>query len=169
MDVRRACRHMVSLGFRLPHGVMPGSRPGGIDPDFTRAEWLDYAWNPIPGMDGLPGTAGFDPQASAKFSWRQLVWADREGELLELRERLAREVDQEARARITAAYGADDWDDEIQRRLAGRHTAAQDTERDRLRAKYQALKKGFETMPLDALRTFDPTADAHWKQPRNGA
>ena len=163
MDVQRACRHMVSLGFRLPHGVMPGTRPGGIDSDFTRQAWLDYGWNPIPGLDDRPGTAGFDPKASAKFSWRQIVWADRQGELLELRTRLTAELQAEARARITAAYGADDWDDEIQRRLAGRHTAAQDTERDRLRAKYQALKKGFETMPLDDLLAFDPTADAHWK------
>ena len=163
MDVQRACRHMVSLGFRLPHGVMPGSYPGGVDPDFTQAEWLDYGWNPVPGMDHLPGTAGFDPEASAKFSWRQLVWADGQGELRERRRDLLNETREEARARITAAYAADDWDDEVRRRLAGRNTAEQDAERERLRTRFRALKWRYEAMSLDDLLAFDPADDAHWK------
>lgn len=47
MDVRGLQRALRHLGVRLPHGLIPGSFPGGIVAVAAdEAAWAAYAWNP---------------------------------------------------------------------------------------------------------------------------
>ena len=107
MDIQRAINHMLSLGFTLPYGVMPGTVPGGLNADFDEARWLQYEWNPPGGLAHLPEFADPDPEAFAKLSWRQTVWADGAGELAETRSRCLQSLDQIATVRIAIVYHPD--------------------------------------------------------------
>lgn len=156
-------------GLILPYGVLPASRPGGfVEAVCTSwARWRTYEWNPpefmAPTAELLQEFGDTDAAASDKPTWAAIRTACDRAAPGERRRDLLNETRDEARARITAAYAADDWDDEIQRRLAGRNTAEQDAERERLRTRFQTLKRRYEAMSLDDLLAFDPADDAHWK------
>lgn len=156
MNIQRACNYMVSIGYKLPYGLLPGSYPGGVNLEFTEEEWENYWWNPPRGYE-LP-----DPECSSKFSWRQLIWADVQAKRVQLPEQWSRELRAECHRRITQAYEADDAQDEIWKRLRGDNTPEQDTERDRLRAKCKALIAALPNLDLESLEAFDPTDDSHW-------
>lgn len=75
-------------------------------------------------------------------------------------------VRQECQRRIREAYGADDLDDEVHIRLRDDHKEEHDTERDRLRARYRAIKawmtSRFSHDQLDQLESFDYRNEDLW-------
>lgn len=160
-----AIYHLAADGLALPHGFIPGTEPGGVRPIADQAAWDFYQWNP---PEHLVGVAGFedyqeaDPAAGVKPTWAAIEAALAAAAPVEAREEIATALRAECRRRITAAYGADDWQDEIEKRVGGRATEAQHAERERLRAKHAALEAGLADMALAALEAFTPTADAHW-------
>jgi len=166
MDVTPALLYLQQhRNLVLPHGLLPGSYPGGIDADFDEARWMAYQWNPPVGYPGLPE----DSAASAKPLWVTLVSADRLAQLADRREVHLALLRREAEKRIVWAYGESTLTDEFALRLRGGHTPAQDTERDRIRAKYQQLR----AWVLDPARTveeltdparFDPREDSLWEE-----
>ena len=80
-----------------------------------------------------------------------------------IRIRRARHLKAECRRRITAAYGADDWQDEMEIRVRGDATAEQNTERDRLRGVYRAEVARFAGADTGTVDRFDPADDAVWQ------
>ena len=75
-------------------------------------------------------------------------------------------VTAECKRRITqSAYGAMNWDEEIEDRLSGRATPEQDVERERIRTKHKALRDWIQhaDRTLEALEAFDPADDIHWQ------
>ena len=163
MDIQRAIAWLVEHeGLRRPHGYMPGSRPGTLDTEFTEATWGIYRWSQV----GLAfGMVPRDPGASPKPSWDQLVAANAAAALTERRTEHLHTLRAECRARITAAYGAMTFEEEVELRLRGDHTAAQDTERERMRERYRELRDLVPYMNERTLARFDPAADAAWAKP----
>ena len=159
---------LVSEGLVLPHGIFPGSYPGGVAEAVCTswARWRAYEWNPpefVPvGPRLLKEYGDTDSGASPKPSWQDIRAAWERAALVRGRDRAAAMLREECRARITAAYGERSIEDEILLRLRAGHTAAQDAERDRLRARYRVLVAGLDDMALDALESFDPGEDRHW-------
>ena len=100
MNILPAINYMISIGFRLPYGVIPGSYPGGINPDFNFETWGDYAWNPPIGYDEI------DDECSAKFSWRQILWAFGEAVTETLKKDLTLKANLQCTQRIALAYHA---------------------------------------------------------------
>ena len=125
MDIQRACNYLVSLGFRLPYEVIPGSFPGGVDTEFSEETWLEYVWNPPSGL----GYDAPDLGASTKFSWDQILWADFEDSWADLRTELTQFLNHECKRRITENYGAKSAEDEIFKRLLNIGTPALDAVR----------------------------------------
>ena len=162
---------LVREGLVPPYRVAPGSRPGGrVDAICTSwARWRTYDWNPPEFLPidpkRLQEFGDTDFEASPKPSWQELRAAYERGAPVIARTRLQRELRAECRGRITGAYGETSTDDEILLRLRVGHAEAQDTERDRLRARYQALVTSLDSMALDALDEFDPRDDRHWREP----
>lgn len=153
VEYMRAIDHLIENGLRVPHGFFPGSIPGGVNYLNTRAKWNAYKWNPEPA----------DPKASSKPTWSAVVAAAPTALLAIARERHAVQVRQEARRRITLAYGADDWQDEMEKRARGAGTAEQDTERDRLRGVCKALEKRIaDAVTITDLESIEPVDDALW-------
>lgn len=68
----------------------------------------------------------------------------------------------ECKKRITAAYGETSFDEEIALRLRNGQSGAQDTERDRLRAKYQTLKTAIQALDQAGRNAYDVSVDSHW-------
>lgn len=178
-EFARALDTLESEGAVWPHGVRPMTRAvqhpgeaGGhvetVEDRFPRtaAEWDAYPYNPPGDMAAIPEFRAVDPDATAKPTYAALRAAQARATADGRDDALLRLSD-ECRRRISAAYGASDWADEIERRLAARHTAAQDAERDRLRTRHAAVKAWI----LDPARTapelaaFDPTDAAHWAAP----
>ena len=103
-----------------------------------------------------------DRDASAKPTWAAIEAAHAIAAPPALREQREGELRAECRRRITAAYGAADWQDEIEKRAGGRVSAEQDAERDRLRATHAALKAALAGLTLGELEAFKPADDASW-------
>lgn len=103
-----------------------------------------------------------DPSASQKPTWKKLETAFGPAMLIVHRGRLRLEIREETRRRITLGYGEASWQDEMELRARGGETAQQDTERDRLRARYAALRTSLDTMTMKQLEAFDPSDDTHW-------
>ena len=75
---------------------------------------------------------------------------------------LTKELRRECRRRIVSAYGAETWEEELEIRLRNDQTAAQDTDRERLRQVYQAEVARVATMTEEQRKAFDPGADTIW-------
>ena len=75
----------------------------------------------------------------------------------------------ECRRRISAAYGESNTEDEIFKRLEGRHTQAQDAERVRLRARHGEHKEWLSdsARTIDELENFAPYLDSNWVTPED--
>ena len=147
MNIQRAINHLISLGFRLPYDVMPGSAPGALDSEFDEARWLAYQWNPPEGLAHLAEFSELDPDASTKFSWRQIVWADGLAEIEEARADFLRQLDEIATARIAGLYHPDaagDRNKEWQVRLSGADLADKDVQRLRIIEAYGGFKAEIE-------------------------
>ena len=143
MDIQRAIAHLVSEGLVLPYGLMPGSYPGGVNPNFDEERWPRFIYNPPPGLSYLPEYSAFDSEASAKPSWQEVVEADAIAELAETRSQYLRQLDTMATARIATLYhpdAAQDRNKEWQVRLSGITLTTQDEQRVQIVEIYQGLK-----------------------------
>ena len=76
---QRALDALRSHGLKLPHGFLPGSYPGGmVHVGESEEIWNSYQWNPpqyVAADDRFAAYAEFDPHASPKPSWLELVRA----------------------------------------------------------------------------------------------
>ena len=113
----------------------------------------------------LPEFTEPDNIASPKPDWSVLVAHIAPAMLAVLRPRALREIRVECRRRIMAVYGEGFFDDEVALRLRNGHTLAQDGERDRLRARYQAIKQQIEVADYETMKAFSLTDDALWEEP----
>ena len=162
-DLTRAFEYLIETeSLKQPHGLPPGSFPGGIDADFTAGTWANYDW---PSVGGRVGDIGVDAGASEKPTWAALLKASETAATADSLREKQDELKKECRRRITLTYKASDLEDEILLRLRNDGTAAQDTERDRLRGVHANLKTPLATMTLPQLQAFDPTTDSHWAPP----
>ena len=155
---------LLYLGTVVPHGIFPGVKGWETLPVFATEEaWDAYQWNPpqygreypqdddpdiFEPLQELYSTV--DPDASPKPTWEELTGALASWQLANKRVDLLEELGEACKIRIIMAYGADDWQDEIQKRLRGDTTAEQDTKRDKLRATH----KKFTTWVNDPDRTL---------------
>ena len=150
----------------LPFAATPGEMPGGEAITFTEETWNEYRWNP-------PGTQAheegvFDDRASAKPTWAMLTAAVASAELAQARERAIADLKALCRRKITVAYGARSHEEEMHLRLRRGETAAQNTERDRLRALFQTQKTAINgaatAAAVESLLTA-ALADSFWAPP----
>ena len=144
----------------MPYGLDPGSTPGGWNPPLKKTAWDAYQWNPPEYMSNEHPV--LDPDASEKPTWQEIIAVIELAQLPIIRKRRLRELRRECQKRISIAYGETVLEDEILKRLRNGHTAEQDTERDRLRAKHTTIKSTIETMNYSTLNSFDPTLDSLW-------
>ena len=152
--------------FKLPFDAMPGEPPDGDEIVFTEDTWNSHRWNP-PGAVAYPPDT-FDADASPKPTWAMLVAAVAPAELAQARERAIADLKALCRRKITAAYGATSLNDEMLLRLRNGETAAQNTERDRLRVLFQmqktAINAATTTAAVEGLLAA-ARADAFWAPP----
>ena len=150
----------------LPFAATPGEMPGGDAPTFTAETWEQYRWNP-PGAQAYEEGA-FDADASAKPTWAMLQAAVASAELAQARERAIADLKALCRRKITSAYGALSHEEEMHLRLRRGETAAQNTERDRLRGLFQrqktAITAATTTAAVESLLTA-ALADTFWAPP----
>ena len=150
----------------LPFGAPPGETPGGDAPTFTAETWEQYRWNP-PGAQAHEEGA-FDASASAKPTWAMLTAAVASAELAQAKGRAVAELHELCRRKITSAYGALSHEEEVHLRLRRGETAAQNTERDRLRNLFQTQKTAINgaatTAAVESLLT-PALADSFWAPP----
>lgn len=138
---------------RLPYGVSPIIE--GID----QAKWGAASWNPPQGWVELTTP---DPNASEKPTWAKMLAAD-----ARMNGGLEKTIDRlriEARQRISQAYRAETFEDEIELRLRNGHTAAQDQERDRLRAVYKQQAILLSGMTNTQRMSYNPSSNAIWRR-----
>ena len=120
--------------------------------------WNAYQWNPPEYSRYIAS----DPSASAKPTWQQITDSLVSVQLIEIRTHQLSEIRGECRGRICDNYGETSIENEILKRLRNGHTAAQDTERDRLRAKYTTIKSTIEAANYSTLLVFDASVDSLW-------
>ena len=151
---------------KLPHGVLPGELPGGDAVTFTAETWEAYQWNP-PGL-GAYAADVWDAGADPKPTWAMLQAAAAPAELAQAQRRAVGELKTLCRRKITVAYGETSMDDEMLLRLRDGETAAQNTERDRLRGLFQTQKTAINaattTAAVESLLTA-ALADSFWVPP----
>ena len=150
----------------LPYGLTPGEVAGGGVPNFTADTWNAYRWNP-PGVPNYDGQA-VDPAASAKPTWAELQAALPLAQLAEAKNLAIAQIHAFCQNKITANYGVSGLDAEILLRLRDGETAAQNTERDRLRGLFQTQKTAINaattTAAVKRLLTA-ALADSFWAPP----
>ena len=150
----------------LPFAATPGELPGGDAETFTEETWNEYRWNP-PGAQAHEEGA-FDDDASAKPTWAMLAAAVASAELAQARERAIADLKVLCRRKVTSAYGALSHEEEVHLRLRRGETAAQNTERDRLRGLFQTQKTAINaattTAAVENLLTA-ALADSFWAPP----
>ena len=166
MDIQRAINYIVSLGYRLPYGIMPGTIPGSQNSNFDQSRWDAYQYNPPEGLAHLSEFAESDSNVHNKLTWDQIIIADSLGELAETRSQYLRQLNEIATARIANLYhpdAAQNRNKEWQVRLSGVSLTVQDTERVRLIAVHDNLAARFTTATtLTDLEAIDLTDDAIW-------
>ena len=149
-----------------PFELSPGEAPGGNALTFTEETWNDYRWNP-PGAQAYEADV-FDETASAKPTWAMIQAALAPAELAQAQQSAVAELSALCRRKITAAYGATSLNDEMLLRLRDGETAAQNTERDRLRGMFQTQKTAINgaatTAAVESLLTT-ALADSFWAPP----
>ena len=144
----------------MPFGQLPGASIGYDVEILNEIDWDAYQWNPPQYLvDRYPDP---DPNASRKPTWADIV-AARDVQLpIYLRQQHTAALSAECKTRITRAYGANDWQDEIEMRLRGESTDEHDTERARLRAIYAVQKIALGSMTVTQLKAFNPSDDGMW-------
>ena len=161
-ELQLALALLVGNGFKLPHGLLPGSYPGGTVELTTEEKWDAYQWNP-PGY--MPDDTGYDQDAGQKPPWSGIVVA-LESALREQRlAALELAIKGECARRINRLFDATNDRGEIWERLAGGNTPERLTERSRLLGVNRALRAAVGNLEPDELAAFDPATDAHWEAP----
>ena len=157
-EFEQAVRRLADAGtVTLPYGVFPFTPAWQRATKVTAALWNAVDWN---APSGWPHLTVADKKASAKPTL-DTIEAEHDRVTYSVIA-LIRELRMECHRRITKAYGETSWESEVELRLRGAHTNAQDVERDRLRAKYQALIASVKGMTLAERKAFDASADANW-------
>ena len=138
---KRGFQQLADEGLTLPTDGIP-SAP-------TAAEWDAFPWSP----------------AKDKPTWEQLMAACFYGLAARNKATILEALKSECSRRITAAYGMTEWRDEMEMRLRGESTKAQDAERERIRARYATLKARLNAKDIYdfAAESFDATLDSHWE------
>ena len=150
---------------RLPYDAYPGQTPDGLIDLTTRDAWNWYRWNPPEYLDYTEHQA----DCMAKPTWDMII-----GALVSVRQEQAIDrLDSVCTARITAGYGEQNEKAELHFRLRATESGASNadkirqadgnTERDRLRARYQAITAWINTITdPDILRNLDFSDDEYW-------
>ena len=169
-EFQTTIQYMVKTGeLYLPHGMFPGSFPGGVHDLSNEEAWTAYTWNPPQYLEHLYAYAERDPIASPHYAWA-FIESFLEPAMVEfLIPHRCRTLRRECHRRITEAYGEATFNEELALRLRNGQTPAQDIERERLRGIYQTLKTSVKTMTRAELEAFDPTDDTHWAPPEDDA
>ena len=147
MDIQHAINYLNSLGLRTPYDVMPGSFPGGVNSDFSEDSWNAYQWNPPLDLVHLPEYAEFDPMAAIKFTWQQIILADKEGVFNIAQSDCLRLLDDIVTAYIANLYhpdGSRNRDKEWQVRLSGIDLTDKDAQRLKTIKVYDGFKIDIE-------------------------
>ena len=149
----------ISSVDKLPYGIVPFAARTAI----SEADWLLYEWNP-PKPYTIP-----DPAASPKPTWKILNrWAAQH-----LRNEAIARLRTACAARITQGYGERTSAEELQFRLRAAEPdpspadqtrlTTGNTERDRLRTRYQTIHAWIHTLTdLDQLTNLDFTTPDYW-------
>lgn len=173
--------------FYDPDNLLRSTWPDADDEPglYSADKWGRIEWNPPHFVEVLQSAAGAritrlvagdtDPNASAKPSWTEVsaIWDRYRNSLDRIKRRAVRELKAEGQRRITAAYfdggTGRTLEDEFKLRLRNGQTAAQDTERDRLRGKYAGIKGRIEgATTTKAVAAIDVTADGLWAETNGG-
>ena len=148
----------------LPYDLMPGSTGRDLTLPLTAAEWNRYEWNPPQYLKHLPEYSKPDPVASPKPVWSVLDRHITPAMLAKYRPLAIIHLKDQCEAKIQAAYGQTNKDDEIYLRLRNVQTTSQDTERDRLLARYKKHKTWImERATVDQLKAFIDNPDVGWE------
>ena len=103
-------------------------------------------------------------------TWLELVEAERLAMLDSFKQESTRSLRFICQRRITKAYGADSFNDEIATRTRGDSTPEQDAERERLRAKYREIKATLLSQSTEReLLSIDLDANSLWASPSQDA
>ena len=172
--------------YRFPHGFSVYSLISNLYsndeielPDnLDKAWWDSIEWNPgysvkmaqiyfdegLITADELLVMKKADPTAAPKLTWDEILLERKNYLFGDKRSTLLRDISFEVRQRITLNYGAVDTIDETFMRLRGDGTAAQNIERDRLRAKYQVHKAWINdsARTINELELFAVSSDVNW-------
>ena len=149
----------------LPFGIWPVQTPNGRQ--LESLDWDSYDYNPPEHWRHFPRYSESDPLASPKPTSVTIEEKLAQGDRARFLSHALAAIHAECRQRIITAYGAEDWQAEIESRLGGRTNTAQDEERDRLRARYQIIKSWVqdEARTFTELENFDASDDEHWNVP----
>lgn len=156
------------MAFVWRNVISPEKRTIGFDQrnkPVSEVQWNAYDHSP-------PGTAvehfleanGADNMIPLMPSWADLVEASVATARRNLRTGHLIALCIDAERRISTAYGEATFKDELQNRLRGNQTPAQDEERDRPRGRYNSLAANVEAMSLAQLQAMDPTNDRYWRR-----
>ena len=122
--------------FKAPYDMVPGEAPDDKSNHwFTELEWEQYQYNPpqyFQGDDRFPELQGADPNASLKPTWKQLVEADKEGDIKYHKDNAYRFCEVQTTLRIGKLYHseAEEYPNkEYQVRLSNADTAEADEKR----------------------------------------
>ena len=149
MDAVQAIWHWRGIyDYELPRDLYDDSNGRyGVD---SELDWNNLTW----------GSSDDPASVVAKPTWTVLVAAY----VKWLASLMLENLQNECRRRIIVGYGETDFKDEVSLRLRNAHTTDQDTERDRLRAKYQVLKAQIEGATTEAaLVSIALDADETWQ------
>ena len=130
--------------------------------EVTEARWNAIEWSAFRIVsDYLGGRWAID---TVRLPGRKPTFARVQAEFdVYIRIHRKKQLRAECRRRIIAAYGAKDWQDEMELRVRGGATVAQNTERDRLRAVYKAQAAGLAGAPVATVTGLEPYDDAVWQ------
>ena len=161
-------------GFRFPHDLFPGEKPGGTVHLGTREHWEGYDYNPPEYFldTGHPFALG-DPTADPRPTWDQILERHTLLTGKNARKFLYQTITEEEARRITLAYVGDqnvpqtEGQEVFYRiRASAADLAEKDAERDRLHRVANSLRKQVEILSTDQLDSIRPTDDALWAKPK---
>ena len=157
MIIKPALDYLVNnSGLIFPHGILPGTVLTGIRFKFTKKQWEAYVWNPEPA----------DPNASIKPTWIELIQAESNASILDLRINLLEQNDIQATNRIAILYhpkAATDRNREWEVRFSGIDLTVQNSKRIQLTTIHNTNKITITAaVTLIELKSIDVETDSIW-------
>lgn len=155
---------------KYPHGVFIFGEGSGLEliPELTETLWNNYQWNPpVHGHEDPEGTFELDDEAPPKPTWEKLMLAYKSFKIPADRLFRVEELRFQCSRRISLAYGENSFEEEVKTRLNNDHTAEEDAERERLRARYAEIKAWIlANDDLDRVDIYDDTVwEEGWSPP----